>query len=159
ARGAPLRACSPARENAFVVPRAGGAQARDPRRIIGIYTLTKEDVVSGTRFPDAVVVSGFPADLHSPDGKGMETHITKTHQVPYRCLVPREVNGLLVAGRCVSATREALAAIRQTAPALAMGQAAGPAAALSVLTQSTPRGLSVDLLRSELRKANAIVDS
>jgi hypothetical protein len=89
----------------------------------------------------------------------METHITKTHQVPYRCLVPKEVDGLLVAGRCVSATREALAAIRQTAPAMAMGQAAGTAAALSVLTQNTPRRLSVELLRSELIKAKVILES
>src|SRR5499427_3609844 len=154
-----LRASCPGFERAYLMTTAMGVQVRENRRIIGIYTLTKEDVVSRTRFPDAVVVSGFPADLHSPDGKGMETHITKTHQVPYRCLVPKEVDGLLVAGRCVSATREALAAIRQTAPAMAMGQAAGTAAALSVLTQNTPRRLSVDLLRSELIKAKVILES
>jgi hypothetical protein len=154
-----LRASCPGFEKTYLMTTAMGVQVRETRRIIGIYTLTKEDVVSGTRFPDAVVVSGFPADLHSPDGKGMETHITQTHQIPYRCLVPKEVDGLLVAGRCVSAVREALAAIRQTAPAMAMGQAAGTAAALSVLTQSIPRRLSVELLRSELRKAKAILDS
>ena len=88
----------------------------------------------------------------------MESHITKTHQIPYRCLVPKVVDGLLVAGRCVSGTREALGAIRQTAPAMAMGQAAGTAAALSVLTQCTPRTLSVELLRNELRKAAVILD-
>ena len=154
-----LRASCPGFEKAYLITTAMGVQVRETRRIIGIYTLTKEDVVLGTRFPDAVVVSGFPADLHSPDGKGIETHITKTHQVPYRCLVPKEVDGLLVAGRCVSATREALAAIRQTAPAMAMGQAAGTAAALSVLTQNTPRRLSVELLRSELIKAKVILES
>jgi hypothetical protein len=63
-----------------------------------------------------------------------------------------------VAGRCVSASREALGAIRQTAPAMAMGQAAGTAAALCVLTQCEPRNLSVELLRRELRAANAILD-
>lgn len=154
-----LRQACPGFENSYLMTTAMGAQVRETRRIVGEYTLTRDDVVNGTRFPDAVVVGGFPADLHSPDGKGMESQMTRTHQVPYRCLVPREIDGLLVAGRCVSAEREALGAIRLTAPAMAMGQAAGTAAALSVLSQTTPRQLSVDLLRDKLRQANAILDA
>jgi hypothetical protein len=138
---------------------AMGAQVRETRRIVGEYTLSQADVVDGTVFPDAVVLSGFPADLHSPEGKGMESRMTKTHQIPYRCLIPKGVDGLLVAGRCVSASREALGAIRQTAPAMAMGQAAGTAAALCVLTQCEPRNLSIELLRRELRTAKAILDT
>jgi hypothetical protein len=44
----------------------------------------------------AVVLSGFPADLHSPEGKGMESHMTKTHQIPYRCLVPKRVDAVIL---------------------------------------------------------------
>ena len=85
----------------------------------------------GTRFPDAILQNDFPIDLHMPDGKGMEGRLTESaHEVPYRCLVPKAVDGILVAGRCVSATREALGAIRLTAPVMAMGQAAGAATAL-----------------------------
>lgn len=154
-----MKAVCPGFERSYLMTTAMGVQVRETRRIVGEYTLTKEDVVDGTAFPDTVVLSGFPADLHDPKGKGMESHITKTHQIPYRCLVPKVVDGLLVAGRCVSGTREALGAIRQTAPAMAMGQAAGTAAALSVLTQCVPRSLSVELLRDELRKAAVILDA
>lgn len=153
-----MRKVCPGFERSYLMTTAMGIQVRETRRIVGEYTLTKADVVEGTRFPDAVVVTGFPADMHVPDGHGMETHMTLTHQVPYRCLVPKRVDGLLVAGRCVSGTREALAAIRQTAPAMAMGQAAGTAAALAVLTQTTPRSLSPDRLRAELARASVILD-
>jgi hypothetical protein len=93
----------------------------------------------------------------------METHHTVAHQIPYRSLVPKKIDGILVAGRCVSASREALAAIRQTAPAMAMGQAAGTAAAVSVRTsrvrnaRAQPRELPVHLLQDELRKNRAIL--
>jgi FAD dependent oxidoreductase len=153
-----MKAACPGFERSYLMTTAMGAQVRETRRIVGEYTLTKEDVVEGTSFADTVVLSGFPADLHNPTGTGMEFHITKTHQIPYRCLVPKIVDGLLVAGRCVSGTREALGAIRQTAPAMAMGQAAGTAAALSIFSQCAPRTLSVELLRNELRKAAVILD-
>jgi hypothetical protein len=154
-----MRATCPGFEGSYLMTTAMGVQVREIRRIVGEYTLTKDNVVKGTRFPDTVVLSGFPADLHSPEGKGMESHMTETHQIPYRCLVPKSVDGLLVAGRCVCGTWEALGAIRQTAPAMAMGQAAGTAGALSVLTQCTPRVLSIELLRNELRKAAVILDN
>src|SRR5262249_19051136 len=154
-----LRRACPGFERSYLMTTAMGAQVRETRRIVGEYTLSRADVVDGTQFSDAVVLSAFPADLHSPEGKGMESLMTKTHQIPYRCLVPKDVDGLLVAGRCVSASREALGAIRQTAPAMAMGQAAGTAAALSVLTQCVPRALSTELLRNELRKAAVILDA
>ncbi len=152
-----LRAACPGFERSYLMTTAMGAQVRETRRIVGEYTLTGEDVATGARFPDAVVVTAFPMDLHSPDGKGMESHMTETHQIPYRCLVPKAVDGMLVAGRCVSATREALGAIRQTPSAMAMGQAAGTAAALAVRTQCAPRHLDVQLLQRELRKAGAIL--
>src|SRR5262249_2406386 len=158
ALAAHLKATCPGFERSYLMTTAMGAQVRETRRIVGEYTLSQADVVEGTEFPDAVVLSGFPADLHSPEGKGMESHMTKTHQIPYRCLVPKDVERLVVAGRCVSASREALGAIRQTALAMAMGQAAATAAALSVLTQCEPRNPSIELLQRELRSAKAILD-
>jgi len=159
ALAAHMKATCPGFEKSYLMTTAMGVQVRETRRIVGEYTLTKHDVVDGTTFDDAIALNGFPADLHDPKGTGMESHITKTHQIPYRCLVPKDVDALLVAGRCVSGTREALGAIRQTAPAMAMGQAAGAAAALSVLTQRLPRNLSMELLRNELRKAAVILDA
>jgi hypothetical protein len=159
ALAAHLKAACPGFGRSYLMTTAMGAQVRETRRIVGEYTLSRADVLDGTEFPDAVVLNGFPADLHSPEGKGMESLMTKTHQIPYRCLVPRDVDGLLVAGRCVSAEREALGAIRLTAPAMAMGQAAGTAGALAVLTQASPRNLSIELLQRELRTAKVILNA
>ncbi len=153
-----LRTACPGFEQAYLMTTAMGVQVRETRRIVGEYTLTGEDVIRGTRFPDAVVQNDFPIDLHMPAGKGMEGQLTETtHQIPYRCLVPKRPDGLLVAGRCVSATREALGAIRLTAPAMAMGQAAGTAAALAVRAACAPRQVDVGLLRATLRKAGALL--
>lgn len=153
-----LSGACPGFERSYLMTTAMGVQVRETRRIVGEYTLTGEDVVQGSRFPDAVVQNDFPIDLHMPDGKGMEGRLTEsTHEIPYRCLVPKSVDGILVAGRCVSASREALGAIRLTAPAMAMGHAAGTAAALSVRMGCSPRGLDVNLLRAELRRAGAIL--
>lgn len=152
-----LRTAFPGFERCNVITTAMGVGVRETRRIVGDYVLTDNDVVKGASFADAVVLTAFPSDIHVPDGKGMETHLTETHQIPYRCLVPRGVDGLLVAGRCVSATHVALNAIRLTAPVMAMGQAAGTAAGLCVRAGCSPRKLDVGLLQAELRKGGAIL--
>jgi hypothetical protein len=153
-----LRTACPGFERSYLMTTAMGVQVRETRRIVGEYTLTGEDVAKGTPFQDAVVMTAFPMDLHVPDGKGMESHVTEAvHQIPFRCLVPRRLDGLLVAGRCVSATREALGAIRLTAPAMAMGQAAGTAAALAVRVGCAPRNVDITLLQAELRRAGALL--
>ncbi|HKF68487.1 MAG TPA: FAD-dependent oxidoreductase [Vicinamibacterales bacterium] len=153
-----LRAACPGFGRSYLMTTAMSVQVRETRRIVGEYTLTESDVVYGTAFSDAVVQNDFPIDLHMPEGKGMEGRLTETsHQIPYRCLVPKTRDGLLVAGRCVSATREALGAIRLTAPAMAMGQAAGTAAALAVRTGCRPRDVDIGQLRAELRIGGAIL--
>jgi len=153
-----LRQACPGFERSYLMTTAMGAQVRETRRIVGEYTLTEADVVYGTPFPDAVVQNDFPIDLHMPKGTGMEGRLTESsHQIPYRCLVPKTRDGLLVAGRCVSATREALGAIRLTAPAMAMGQAAGTAAALAVRIGCQPRHVDTARLREALRIGGAIL--
>src|SRR5262249_11293530 len=95
---------------------------------------------------------------HLARGLRMRWRLTETsHQIPYRCLVPKTRDGLLVAGRCVSATREALGAVRLTAPAMAMGQAAGTAAALAVRAGCQPRDVDIGPLRAGLRICGAIL--
>ena len=153
-----LRHACPGFERSYLMTTAMGAQVRETRRVVGEYTLTEADVVYGTQFPDAVVQNDFPIDLHMPEGKGMEGRLTESsHQIPYRCLVPKTRDGLLVAGRCVSATREALGAVRLTAPAMAMGQAAGTAAALAVRAGRQPRNVDIQQLQADLRIGGAIL--
>ena len=115
---------------------ATGAQVgiRESRRIVGRYTLTADDVLHGRTFDDAVARSAYPIDIHNPSGSGTTTHRLpegRTYEIPYRCLVPVNRDRLLVAGRCISTTHEALASTRLTPTVMTLGQAAGTAAALA----------------------------
>jgi hypothetical protein len=79
------------------------------------------------------------------------------YDIPYRCLVPERVDGLLVAGRCLSASREAIGSARMGAQCMAYGHAAGVAAALAASRRIQPRGVPIERLRSELRAQGAII--
>jgi hypothetical protein len=126
---------------------------------VGAYTLTLDDLVTGREFDDVIALCGYPVDIHSPDGSrggAMESpDIANVYQIPYGCLVPEHTEQLLVAGRCVSASHEALAAIRVMPPAFAMGQAAGTAAALSVAEGVPPRQVPTEWLQETLVKGGA----
>ena len=132
---------------------------RETRRIVGEYTLTLEDLASGRDFEDTIAFCGYPVDIHSPtgDGGGADGRLptANIYQIPYRSLVPRDLDNLLVAGRCVSATHEALGAIRVMPPAFAMGQAAGTAAAIAIEWGVTPRKVPVPQLRELLVRQGA----
>lgn len=115
---------------------ATGAQIgiRESRRIVGRYTLTADDVLNGREFDDAVARSAYPIDIHNPTGSGTTTHRLaegKSYEIPFRCMLPVEKEALLVAGRCISTTHEALASTRLTPTVMTLGQAAGTAAALA----------------------------
>ena len=103
---------------------------RESRRIVGQYTLTQDDVISGRSFEDTIALSGDSIDIH---GTTKSIYVTSSlpTQIPFRCLVPVGVGNLLVAGRCVSAEQVALAAVRVMPPCFAMGEAAGIAASLA----------------------------
>jgi hypothetical protein len=133
---------------------------RETRRIMGEYVLTKEDVFAARRFGDAIARVSFPIDIHDVKGGGGFFEGPRDgpyYTIPYRCLVPKEIDNLLVAGRCISATHEAQGSLRVMPPCFAMGQAAGTASALAVETTVTPRDIQVDLLRSALSEQGALV--
>jgi 2-polyprenyl-6-methoxyphenol hydroxylase-like FAD-dependent oxidoreductase len=140
--------------NCILLDTATQVGVRETRRITGEYELTREDLITGRPFDDVVCLYAYPIDIHSPDGKGGGTKesppIANAYQLPYRILVPVAVDGLLAAGRCVSATHEALAAIRVMPCAFALGQAAGTAAALALRTGAEPRGVNTAELQRRL---------
>jgi len=141
---------------------AVGAQIgiRETRRIDGEYSLTIEDVVQGRRFPDVIARSGYPVDIHDPSGKGViaaDIEGDGAYDIPYRCLLPKSIDNLLAAGRCISTTHEALATTRLTPSCMATGQAAGTAAALACKHDTIPRVLEVPLLQETLRQADAVI--
>jgi len=133
---------------------------RETRRIIGEYVLTEEDILSARKFPDAVCKANYPIDIHNPLGEGTVIKHPPSgdyYEIPYRCLVPKLIDNLLITGRCISATHEALAATRIMPTCIGLGQAAGVAAALSVKLKVSPRELNVGILRSTLKEQGAVL--
>jgi len=133
---------------------------RESRRLNGVYSLTKNDVIEGRRFKDVIAKSGYCMDMHSPVGKGIKFTFIKdssSYDIPYRCLIPDKINGILVAGRCISASHEALSSVRVMANCMAMGQAAGTAAYLSVKESKEPRDIDVSVLQNILEDNGVIL--
>jgi len=132
---------------------------RETRRITGEYTLTLDDLATGREFEDTIALAGYPVDLHSPtgDGGGIDgAHETaNVYGIPYRCLVPAAIDNLLVAGRSISATHEAMAATRVMPPAFAMGEAAGTAAALALEHHLPVRHVDIPTLQRVLVQRGA----
>jgi hypothetical protein len=124
----------PGFESARVAATGTQVGIRESRRIVGRYTLTADDVLAARRFDDAVARSAYPIDIHNPNGSGTTTHrlaAGSSYEIPYRCLLPINREQILVAGRCISTTHEALASTRLTPTVMTLGQAAGTAAALA----------------------------
>ncbi|PLS16211.1 FAD-dependent oxidoreductase [Bacillus sp. M6-12] len=139
-----------------------GAQIgiRESRRIEGEYILTKEDVIAGRKFDDVIAKSGYPIDIHAPSGNGMEVAWVEgdgSFDIPYRTLLAKKITNLLVAGRCLSASHEAMATTRLTPSAMAAGQAAGTAAALAITTNKNVNEIDIKELQKQLIKANAVL--
>ncbi|HAE39860.1 MAG TPA: hypothetical protein DCG57_14715, partial [Candidatus Riflebacteria bacterium] len=144
----------PGCDNSYLSCSAAIAGVRETRRIVGLYQLTTEDVLAARKFDDAVARCNYPVDVHRDPGEegGGLTHIPEGeyYEIPYRCLVPEQVDNLLVAGRCLSATFEAQASTRIQPVCRALGEAAGLAAALSLQLDISPASLSGLKLRREL---------
>ncbi|HLW46635.1 MAG TPA: FAD-dependent oxidoreductase [bacterium] len=143
---------------------------RETRHVCGDYVLTLDDVLSGRDFDDAVARGAYPLDLHdlrpgarvlgSRVGGGGVTlrRIERSYAIPLRCLVPAGLDGLVVAGRAVSATHEAAGSVRGQAVCMATGHAAGVIAAMSAAAGVPPRRLDARAVRDTLRAQHAILD-
>jgi hypothetical protein len=149
-----FRESLPGFENCELLDTATTIGVRETRRIIGEYRLELADLQSGRHFDDVIALCAYPVDIHDPTGAGggvdESAGTANVYEIPYRSLIPRDVDGLLVAGRCVSASHEALAAIRVMPPAFAMGQAAGTAASLATRDGVAPRKVDVNGLQRAL---------
>ena len=154
-----LRSRVPGLEGCYLIDTAPQVGVRETRQILGEYVFSAQDVLEARKFEDAVARNVFELDIHPLDGIGRARHEwgkLKTVQdkwvdLPYRSLVPLAIDNLLVAGRCFSATPEGMSAPRRMGPCMAMGQAAGTAAALCAQKGVTPRNLEVRELQEALR--------
>lgn len=159
-----LRRHVPGCEKASLITTAAYLGVRETRRIQGDYQLNIGDVLDARQFPDQVFRYACFVDIHQVDPAGRHSaHADKelkpgtSYGVPYRCLVPRGVENLLVAGRCFSTTHEALASVRMMPACMAMGQAAGTAAAQAIRAGRTPRQVDVPQLRQQLAADGVIL--
>lgn len=142
---------------AAIYPHIG---IRESRRILGDYVLTGTDVQSGARFPDAIARGIYLLDIHNPAETGKPSdliYLDQPYDIPYRALLPRGVEGMLTSGRCISGDHLALASYRIVSHCLAIGEAAGTAAALAARAGITPRQVAVKDLRTELARRGANV--
>jgi hypothetical protein len=127
---------------------------RQTRFIDGEYRLTAADAIQGRRFEDVVAISSCPI-IHYYGYRRYLEH--EGYDIPYRCLVPKVVEGLLVAGRCISSDQEPYESHRAMVPIMAIGQAAGTAAALCARQGVLPRSLDAAVLQRALMAQNAVL--
>lgn len=150
----------PGFEDSYFVSSGPYVGVRETRRIDGIYVLTEDDIKQKRVFDDAVATGCWYMDVHpnkatpgaAQDKKGFQP---EPYDIPYRSLLPKKVNNLLVAGRCHSATQLAASSTRVTVTAMAMGQAAGTAAAMALHDRTTPAELSGEKVRRTLDAQHA----
>lgn len=134
------------------------AGPRETRRIVGLHTITAEEYLNAFEYPDSVSRGAHPIDIHSNEINRQECRfLEKAAYVPYRALVSAGSPNLLVAGRCLSADRQAFASLRVQASAMGTGQAAGVAAAMCVKSGADAADVDVDALRTRLREIGAVI--
>jgi glycine/D-amino acid oxidase-like deaminating enzyme len=157
-----LRQRVPELAGSYILAGASQLHIRESRKIRGDYMLTEEDIRNGTRFPDAIAVGAWPIDIHPTDRVGVHPHKDDApvpYEIPFRCLLPQGVDGLLVAGKPISTTHRAHGSTRVPGTSIATGQAAGVAAAMAAKSRVALRQIDPGQLRSRLRAQEAIVSA
>jgi hypothetical protein len=151
----------PGFENSYIVDLPPQLGIRETRRVVGGHKLSGEDVLGCASFEDSIGVNGWPIEAHVagdvifkfppiPESRGF-------NELPYRMLVPERVDNLLIAGRCASMTHEGQSAARVSGACLAMGEAAGSAAALALSGNTRPRDIPVERLQQGLKEQGAFI--
>ncbi len=153
-----LRRYVPGFEDSYVVQSGVQVGVRETRRILGEYQLNVEDVLGARKFDDAIARGAYPVDIHNPKGTGTllkRLPPGEAYDIPLRCLLPKNTERLIVAGRCISGTHEAHSSYRVMAIVMATGQAAGVCAALATRKGTTPRRVNVREIQRELLRQGA----
>jgi len=150
--------------NAYILDTASHIGVRETRRILGGYVLTEQDILAKVNFADSIGIDSNRQNphgpRHSPDGMEGSAQDEENrelvaslfaYEIPYRCLVPQRVDGLIAAGRTISANHDADGYTRNQPACMVTGQAAGVAAALSARTGISPRDIDIEMLQRSLR--------
>jgi glycine/D-amino acid oxidase-like deaminating enzyme len=148
----------PGFERAYVAQSGVHTGVRETRRIVGDYQLTADDVLEARKFEDVVARGAYPVDIHNPKGRGTVLKRVppgEAYDIPLRSLLPQGIEGLLVAGRCLSGAHEAHSSYRVMPIVMATGQAAGVCAALAAKREVTPRAVPVAEVQAALLRQGA----
>ncbi len=157
-----LKKVIPGYENAYILATASLMGIRETRQVKGIYKLTEEDLFAFRKFDDAIATMSAPIGHHTADGESaVFQNPSKGHSfdIPLRSLVPEKVDGVIVAGRCISATHDAMGATRIMPGSMSIGQGAGIAASLAAELGVQPRNIPNDKLRAALLEQDVNLDS
>jgi hypothetical protein len=155
-----LTAHVPGCEGGRLVALAAQLGIRESRRVRGELVLTADDLRAERRFPDAIAVGAYPMDIHPAKGTGLHFETLggdRSYEIPYRCLLPAGLDNALVAGRGISASHGAHASTRVMPTIMAIGQAAGTAAALACAGHGDTRQVDAVQLRQRLRQDGAFL--
>lgn len=144
--------------DAYVAQSGVQIGVRETRRIVGEYQLTAADLINARKFDDVIARGTYPIDIHNPTGKGTVLQRIpegEAYDIPLRCLIPQGVDNLLVAGRCISGTHEAMSSYRVMPISMATGHAAGVCAALASRLGRSPRDVPANAVQQELLRQGA----
>ena len=147
-------------ENSFLMMTAAEIGVRESRKIVGDYLLTEQDCKNCVKFEDAIAACNYEIDIHNPEGTGTSHYFFPRgayYTIPYRCLIPKGVDNLLVAGRCISSDHGAQASYRIMPVVCCIGEAAGTAIGLAVKECCTVRDVNVKELQNVLKNCNAYI--
>ena len=147
----------PGCEDARIISSGTQLGIRESRHVVGDYVLTADDLLHPHPIPDGIARGAYHLDIHSPDHAGLETKRPQIYHIPLRCLLVRGFSNLLVAGRGISATHEALSSTRITPISGALGEAAGVAAAISSLSEVPVRAIPVAKIQDILVQTNCLI--
>jgi hypothetical protein len=153
-----LKKYIPGFANARIKAIASATGVRESRRLVGVETLDTDMIFNSQENDNSVAVCAYPIDIHDPVGAELNW-IRKgkgCYDVPYGVMVPKKTTNLLVTGRCISATHEAMASVRITPTAMALGQAAGMAASIAVTEKTSVQAIDVQKLQNLLWQDGAI---
>ena len=142
-------------KNSVILMSAPEIGVRESRMIDGDYVFCLDDILSYRKFEDSVACGCYEVDIHNPSGTGTHPIYLKSddyYTIPLRCLFPRGLKNLLVAGRCISSTHEAQSAYRIMPIVCNIGEAAGFTAALANKSGVMPREIDINELHAVLKK-------
>jgi len=153
-----LKENSTAFEHASLVSVANHIGIRESRKLKGVHILTTDELKNCVQFEDSIALGNYDIDIHNPTGSGTYIYAFKEDEyfsIPYRSLLPKEYDNLLVAGRCLSADHGAHSAVRIMPICACLGEAAGVAASIAKKENSAVQEIDVSRLQKLLREKGA----